>query len=146
MVDQLCELAQGVTKIAKDVGRDGVLGGQAVVHGVEGTWKNLTDNVNGMAMNLTTQVREIADVTTAVGKGDLTKKVTASVKGEILDLKDTINAMVDRLNQFAAEVSRVTREVGTDGTLGRQARVENVDGRRRDLTDNVNTMAANLTS
>ena len=146
MVDQLCELAQGVTKLAKDVGTDGMLGGQAVVHGIEGTWKHLTDNVNGMAMNLTTQVREIADVTTAVAKGDLTKKVTACVKGEILDLKDTINAMVDRLNQFAAEVSRVAREVGTDGTLGGQARVENVDGRWRDLTDNVNTMAANLTS
>lgn len=146
MVDQLNELAQAVTKIAKDVGTDGVLGGQAVVHGVEGTWKNLTENVNGMAMNLTTQVREIADVTTAVAKGDLTKKVTADVKGEILDLKDTINSMVDRLNRFAFEVSRVAREVGTDGTLGGQARVENVEGKWRDLTDNVNTMAQNLTS
>ncbi|OJJ50589.1 hypothetical protein ASPZODRAFT_126482 [Penicilliopsis zonata CBS 506.65] len=146
MVDQLREFAQEVTKIAKDVGTDGVLGGQAVVHGVEGTWKDLTDNVNGMAMNLTTQVREIANVTTAVAKGDLTKKVTADVKGEILDLKDTINAMVDRLNRFAFEVSRVAREVGTDGTLGGQARVENVEGKWRDLTDNVNTMAQNLTS
>jgi osomolarity two-component system sensor histidine kinase NIK1 len=146
MVDQLNELAQAVTKIAKDVGTDGVLGGQAVVHGVEGTWQHLTDNVNGMAMNLTTQVREIADVTTAVAKGDLTKKVTADVKGEILDLKDTINSMVDRLNRFAFEVSRVAREVGTDGTLGGQARVENVEGKWRDLTGNVNTMAQNLTS
>jgi osomolarity two-component system sensor histidine kinase NIK1 len=146
MVDQLRTFAQEVTKIAKEVGTDGVLGGQAVVHGVEGTWKQLTDNVNGMAMNLTTQVREIADVTTAVARGDLTTKVTADVQGEMLDLKDTINGMVDRLNRFASEVSRVAREVGTDGTLGGQARVENVEGLWRDITDNVNTMAHNLTS
>ncbi|GFG18010.1 DRK1 histidine kinase [Aspergillus lentulus] len=146
MVDQLREFAQEVTKIAKDVGTDGVLGGQAFVHGVEGIWKQLTDNVNGMAMNLTTQVREIADVTTAVARGDLTRKVTADVQGEILDLKDTINGMVDRLNRFAAEVSRVAREVGTDGALGGQARVENVEGQWKDVTDNVNTMAHNLTS
>jgi osomolarity two-component system sensor histidine kinase NIK1 len=129
IVDQLRTFAQEVTKIAKEVGTDGVLGGQAVVHGVEGTWKHLTDNVNGMAMNLTTQVREIADVTTAVARGDLTRKVTADVQGEILDLKDTINGMLDRLNRFASEVSRVAREVGTDGTLGGQARVENVERR-----------------
>lgn len=145
MVDQLREFAFEVSRVAREVGSDGVLGGQAVVHGVEGTWKNLTDNVNRMASNLTQQVREIADVTTAVARGDLTKKVTADVKGEILDLKLTINAMVDRLNQFAFEVSRVAREVGTDGTLGGQAQVENVEGRWRDLTDNVNTMAQNLT-
>ncbi|CAL5875239.1 uncharacterized protein PFLUO_LOCUS9543 [Penicillium psychrofluorescens] len=145
MVDQLREFAQEVTKIAKDVGFYGKLGGQAVVHGVEGIWEDLTNNVNTMANRLTTQVREIADVTTAVAKGDLTKKVTADVNGEILDLKLTINAMVDRLNQFAFEVSRVAREVGTDGTLGGQAQVENVEGLWRDLTDNVNTMAQNLT-
>ncbi|KAM5472096.1 histidine kinase osmosensor [Microsporum ferrugineum] len=145
MVDQLKQFAQEVTKIAKEVGTDGMLGGQATVHDVEGTWKDLTENVNGMAMNLTTQVREIADVTTAVAKGDLTKKVTAEVKGEILDLKNTINSMVDRLNTFAFEVSKVAREVGTDGTLGGQAKVDNVEGKWKDLTDNVNTMAQNLT-
>ncbi|KAJ5137723.1 CheY-like superfamily [Penicillium atrosanguineum] len=145
MVDQLREFAFEVSRVAREVGSDGTLGGQAVVHGVEGTWKNLTDNVNRMASNLTQQVREIAKVTTAVARGDLTMKVTADVKGEILDLKLTINAMVDRLNQFAFEVSRVAREVGTDGTLGGQAQVENVEGRWRDLTDNVNTMAQNLT-
>lgn len=145
MVDQLRQFAQEVTKIAKEVGTDGVLGGQATVHDVEGTWKDLTENVNGMANNLTTQVREIADVTTAVAKGDLTKKVTAKVKGEILGLKMTINGMVDRLNTFAFEVSKVAREVGTDGTLGGQAKVDNVEGKWKDLTDNVNTMAQNLT-
>ncbi|KAJ5676160.1 CheY-like superfamily [Penicillium macrosclerotiorum] len=145
MVDQLREFAFEVSRVAREVGSDGTLGGQAVVHGVEGTWKNLTDNVNCMASNLTQQVREIAKVTTAVARGDLTMKVTADVKGEILDLKLTINAMVDRLNQFAFEVSRMAREVGTDGTLGGQAQVENVEGRWRDLTDNVNTMAQNLT-
>jgi osomolarity two-component system sensor histidine kinase NIK1 len=146
MVDQLRQFAQEVTKIAKEVGTDGVLGGQATVNDVEGTWKDLTENVNRMANNLTTQVREIADVTTAVAKGDLTKKVTANVQGEILDLKSTINGMVDRLNTFAFEVSKVAREVGTDGTLGGQAKVDNVDGKWKDLTDNVNTMAQNLTS
>ncbi|CAI7664377.1 CheY-like superfamily [Penicillium manginii] len=145
MVDQLREFAFEVSRVAREVGSDGTLGGQAVVHGVEGTWKSLTDNVNIMASNLTQQVREIAKVTTAVARGNLTMKVTADVKGEILDLKLTINAMVDRLNQFAFEVSRVAREVGTDGTLGGQAQVENVEGRWRDLTDNVNTMAQNLT-
>ncbi|EXJ86280.1 hypothetical protein A1O1_06650 [Capronia coronata CBS 617.96] len=145
MVDQLQQFAQEVTILAKEVGTDGVLGGQATVHDVEGTWKALTENVNGMAMNLTTQVREIAAVTTAVANGDLSKKVTADVQGEILDLKITINSMVDRLNTFAFEVSKVAREVGTDGTLGGQAKVDNVQGKWRDLTDNVNTMASNLT-
>ncbi|KAH8424143.1 histidine kinase osmosensor [Aspergillus melleus] len=145
MVDQLRQFAQEVTKIAREVGTDGVLGGQATVHDVEGVWKDLTESVNGMAMNLTTQVREIADVTTAVSVGDLTKKVTANVKGEIADLKDTINSMVDRLGRFAFEVSKVAREVGVDGTLGGQAVVVNVEGSWKDLTDNVNTMAHNLT-
>lgn len=145
MVDQLRQFAQEVTKIAKEVGSDGILGGQATVHDVEGTWKDLTENVNGMANNLTTQVREIATVTTAVANGDLSKKVTADVQGEILDLKLTINSMVDRLNTFAFEVSKVAREVGTDGTLGGQAEVENVQGKWRELTDNVNVMANNLT-
>ena len=146
MVDQLHQFAQEVTKISKEVGTDGVLGGQATVHDVEGTWRDLTENVNHMAMNLTTQVREIAAVTTAVANGDLSKKVTANVQGEILSLKITINSMVDRLNTFAFEVSKVAREVGTDGTLGGQAEVRNVEGKWRDLTDNVNTMASNLTN
>lgn len=146
MVDQLQQFAQEVTYLAKEVGTNGVLGGQATVHDVEGVWKDLTENVNGMAMNLTTQVREIAAVTTAVANGDLSKKVTADVQGEILDLKVTINSMVDRLNTFAFEVSKVAREVGTDGTLGGQAKVDNVQGKWRDLTDNVNTMASNLTA
>ena len=145
MVDQLRQFAQEVTKIARAVGTDGELGGQATVHDVEGTWKDLTDNVNVMAMNLTTQVREIASVTTAVARGDLSRKVTAEVKGEILDLKVTINSMVDRLNNFAFEVSKVAREVGTDGTLGGQAKVENVEGKWAELTNNVNIMAFNLT-
>ncbi|KEF56676.1 uncharacterized protein A1O9_06865 [Exophiala aquamarina CBS 119918] len=145
MVGQLQQFAQEVTYLAKEVGTNGVLGGQATVHDVEGVWKDLTENVNGMAMNLTTQVREIAAVTTAVANGDLSKKVTADVQGEILDLKVTINSMVDRLNTFAFEVSKVAREVGTDGTLGGQAKVDNVQGKWRDLTDNVNTMASNLT-
>jgi osomolarity two-component system sensor histidine kinase NIK1 len=145
MVDQLQQFAQEVTKIAREVGTEGRLGGQATVHGVEGTWKDLTENVNIMAMNLTTQVREIAEVTTAVAKGDLSKKVGAEVKGEILALKSTINTMVDRLNAFAFEVSKVAREVGTEGQLGGQAEVENVEGKWKDLTDNVNTMAQNLT-
>ena len=145
MVDQLRQFAQEVTKIAKAVGTDGELGGQATVHDVEGTWKDLTQNVNIMAMNLTTQVREIASVTTAVAKGDLSQKVNAEVKGEILNLKITINGMVDRLNNFAFEVSKVAREVGTDGTLGGQANVENVEGKWAELTQNVNIMANNLT-
>ncbi|KAF3005317.1 histidine kinase osmosensor [Penicillium rubens] len=135
MVDQLRQFAHEVTKIAKEVGTDGVLGGQATVNDVEGTWKDLTENVNRMANNLTTQVREIADVTTAVAKGDLTKKVTANVQGEMLDLKST-----------PSTACKVAREVGTDGTLGGQAKVDNVEGKWKDLTDNVNTMAQNLTS
>ncbi|KAK0942220.1 histidine kinase osmosensor [Friedmanniomyces endolithicus] len=146
MVDQLRQFAIQVTKIAREVGTEGRLGGQATVHGVEGTWKDLTENVNGMANNLTTQVREIAEVTTAVAKGDLSKKVEAEVQGEILALKNTINQMVDRLRTFAFEVSKVAREVGTEGTLGGQAEVKNVEGKWKDLTDNVNTMANNLTS
>ncbi|KAG9809821.1 hypothetical protein KCU68_g21157, partial [Aureobasidium melanogenum] len=146
MVDQLRQFAHEVTKIAREVGTEGRLGGQATVHGVEGTWKDLTENVNGMANNLTTQVREIAHVTKAVARGDLSKKVGAEVKGEILELKVTINTMVDRLSTFAFEVSKVAREVGTEGVLGGQAQVENVEGKWKDLTDNVNTMANNLTN
>lgn len=146
MVDQLRQFAHEVTKIAREVGTEGRLGGQATVHGVEGTWKDLTENVNGMANNLTTQVREIAEVTTAVARGDLSKKVQAEVKGEILELKVTINTMVDRLSTFAFQVSKVAREVGTEGTLGGQAEVANVEGKWKDLTDNVNTMASNLTN
>ncbi|CAI6055082.1 hypothetical protein V2G26_014072 [Clonostachys chloroleuca] len=145
MVDQLQQFAREVTKIAREVGTEGRLGGQATVHDVEGTWRDLTENVNGMAMNLTTQVREIAKVTTAVAKGDLTKKIGVEVKGEILEMKNTINQMVDRLSTFAFEVSKVAREVGTDGTLGGQAQVANVEGKWKDLTENVNTMASNLT-
>ncbi|KAH7137883.1 hypothetical protein EDB81DRAFT_693149 [Dactylonectria macrodidyma] len=145
MVDQLQQFAREVTKIAREVGTEGRLGGQATVHDVEGTWRDLTENVNGMAMNLTTQVREIAKVTTAVAKGDLTKKIGVEVQGEILELKNTINQMVDRLGTFAVEVSKVAREVGTDGTLGGQAQVANVEGKWKDLTENVNTMASNLT-
>jgi len=146
MVDQLQQFAREVTKIAREVGTEGRLGGQATVHDVEGTWRDLTENVNGMAMNLTTQVREIAKVTTAVARGDLTKKIGVEVQGEIASLKDTINTMVDRLGTFAFEVSKVAREVGTDGTLGGQAQVDNVEGKWKDLTENVNTMASNLTS
>ncbi|KAH8602669.1 hypothetical protein B0O99DRAFT_6044 [Bisporella sp. PMI_857] len=146
MVDQLQQFAREVTKIAREVGTEGRLGGQATVHDVEGTWKDLTENVNGMAQNLTTQVREIAKVTTAVAQGDLTQKMEVMVQGEIATLKDTINTMVDRLGTFAFEVSKVAREVGTDGTLGGQAKVDNVEGKWKDLTENVNTMATNLTS
>lgn len=146
MVDQLQQFAREVTKIAREVGTEGKLGGQATVHDVQGTWRDLTENVNGMAMNLTTQVREIAKVTTAVARGDLTKKIGVEVQGEIASLKDTINTMVDRLGTFAFEVSKVAREVGTDGTLGGQAQVDNVEGKWKDLTENVNTMASNLTS
>lgn len=145
MVDQLQQFAREVTKIAREVGTEGRLGGQATVHDVEGTWRDLTENVNGMAMNLTTQVREIARITTAVARGDLTKKIGVPAQGEILDLKNTINTMVDRLGTFAFEVSKVAREVGTDGTLGGQAQVDNVEGKWKDLTENVNTMASNLT-
>jgi HAMP domain-containing protein/CheY-like chemotaxis protein/signal transduction histidine kinase len=145
MVEQLRSFAAEVTRVAREVGTDGRLGGQAVVPGVGGTWKDLTDNVNLLAANLTTQVRNIAEVTTAVARGDLSRKITVDVKGEILELKNTINTMVDQLNAFAAEVTRVAREVGTDGSLGGQAQVPGVAGTWKDLTDNVNVMAANLT-
>jgi len=145
MVEQLRSFAAEVTRVAREVGTDGRLGGQAVVPGVGGTWKDLTDNVNLLAANLTTQVRNIAEVTTAVARGDLSRKITVDVKGEILELKDTINTMVDQLNAFAAEVTRVAREVGTEGKLGGQAQVPGVAGTWKDLTDNVNVMAANLT-
>ena len=145
MVDQLRSFAAEVTRVAREVGTDGKLGGQAVVPGVAGTWKDLTDSVNAMAGNLTSQVRNIAEVTTAVARGDLSRKITVDVKGEILQLKETINTMVDQLNSFAAEVTRVAREVGTEGKLGGQAQVPGVAGTWKDLTDNVNVMAANLT-
>ncbi len=145
MVDQLNGFASEVSRVAREVGTEGKLGGQAQVSGVAGTWKDLTDNVNSMANNLTTQVRNIADVTTAVAKGDLSRKITVDVRGEILELKNTINTMVDQLNAFASEVSRVAREVGTEGKLGGQAQVSGVAGTWKDLTDNVNLMAANLT-
>jgi HAMP domain-containing protein/signal transduction histidine kinase/CheY-like chemotaxis protein len=145
MVDQLNSFASEVTRVAREVGTEGKLGGQAQVKGVAGTWKDLTDNVNLMAANLTGQVRNIADVTTAVAKGDLSKKITVDVRGEILELKNTINTMVDQLNSFASEVTRVAREVGTEGKLGGQAQVPGVAGTWKDLTDNVNMMAANLT-
>jgi HAMP domain-containing protein/CheY-like chemotaxis protein/signal transduction histidine kinase len=145
MVDQLRSFASEVTRVAREVGTDGKLGGQAVVPGVAGTWKDLTDSVNAMAGNLTAQVRNIAEVTTAVARGDLSRKITVDVKGEILELKDTINTMVDQLNAFAGEVTRVAREVGTEGKLGGQAQVLGVGGTWKDLTDNVNFMASNLT-
>jgi HAMP domain-containing protein/signal transduction histidine kinase/DNA-binding response OmpR family regulator len=145
MVDQLRSFASEVTRLAREVGTEGKLGGQAKVEGVSGTWKDLTDNVNSMAGNLTSQVRNIADVTTAVANGDLSKKITVDVKGEILELKDTINTMVDQLNSFASEVTRVAREVGTEGKLGGQADVKGVAGTWKDLTDSVNFMAGNLT-
>ncbi|WP_010583405.1 HAMP domain-containing protein [Schlesneria paludicola] len=146
MVDQLSSFAAEVTRVAREVGTEGKLGGQAEVRDVAGTWKDLTDNVNSMASNLTGQVRNIADVTKAVANGDLSKKITVDVKGEILELKDTINTMVDQLNSFASEVTRVAREVGTEGKLGGQADVQGVSGTWKDLTDNVNFMAGNLTS
>ena len=146
MVDQLSSFASEVTRVAREVGTEGKLGGQAVVSGVSGTWKDLTDNVNFMASNLTSQVRNIAEVTTAVANGDLSKKITVDVKGEILELKNTINTMVDQLSSFAAEVTRVAGEVGTEGKLGGQAQVKGVSGTWKDLTENVNFMASNLTS
>jgi CheY-like chemotaxis protein/HAMP domain-containing protein/putative methionine-R-sulfoxide reductase with GAF domain len=146
MVDQLNRFAGEVTRVAREVGTDGRLGGQANVPGVAGTWKDLTDNVNSMASNLTAQVRNIAEVTTAVARGDLSRKITVDVKGEILELKNTINTMVDQLNAFAGEVTRVAREVGTEGKLGGQAQVPGVGGTWKDLTDNVNFMASNLTA
>ncbi|HXD47762.1 MAG TPA: HAMP domain-containing protein, partial [Gemmatimonadaceae bacterium] len=145
MVEKLRIFADEVSRVAREVGTEGVLGGQANVPGVAGTWKGLTDNVNAMAGNLTAQVRNIADVTTAVAKGDLSRKITVNVQGEVLELKNTINVMVDQLNAFASEVTRVAKEVGTEGKLGGQARVEGVSGTWRDLTENVNGMAANLT-
>src|SRR5262245_30601682 len=146
MLDQLNSFASEVTRVAREVGTEGKLGGQACVEGVAGTWKDLTDNVNAMAANLTGQVRNIAEVTTAVATGDLSKKITVDVKGEILELKNTVNTMVDQLNSFASEVTRVAGEVGTEGKLGGQANVRGVAGTWKDLTDNVNSMASNLTS
>ena len=145
MVNQLNSFASEVTRVAREVGTEGRLGGQAIVRGVAGVWKDLTDNVNSMAGNLTDQVRNIAEVTTAVANGDLSKKITVNVKGEIQQLKNTINAMVDQLNSFASEVTRVVREVGTEGELGGQAQVKGVAGVWKDLTDSVNRMAGNLT-
>src|SRR6266850_6913537 len=146
MVEQLRSFASEVTRVAREVGTDGKLGGQAQVPGVAGTWKDLTDNVNFMASNLTAQVRNIAQVTTAVARGDLSHKITVDVSGEILELKQTMNTMVDQLNAFAGEVTRVAREVGTEGRLGGQAQVPGVAGTWKDLTDNVNSMASNLTA
>src|SRR6266576_2705098 len=146
MVDQLRSFASEVTRVAREVGTEGILGGQAKVEGVSGTWKALTDSVNSMASNLTSQVRNIAAVTTAVANGDLSKKITVKVKGEILELKNTINTMVDQLSSFASEVTRVAREVGTEGKLGGQADVKGVAGTWKDLTENVNLMAGNLTA
>src|SRR5687767_2214840 len=146
MVDQLSASASEVTRVAREVGTEGILGGQASVQGVSGTWKDLTDNVNSMAANLTNQVRNIALVTTAVANGDLSQKITVDVRGEMLELKETINSMVEKLRTFADEVTRVAREVGTEGRLGGQANVPGVGGTWKDLTDNVNYMASNLTT
>src|SRR5438045_3977396 len=146
MVEQLRSFASEVTRVAREVGTEGRLGVQAVVVGVGGTWKDLTDSVNAMGANLTAQVRNIAEVTTAVARGDLSRKITVDVKGEILALKNTINTMVDQLRSFAAEVTRVAREVGLEGKLGGQAQVKGVAGVWKDLTNNVNSMASNLTS
>src|SRR5687768_8849550 len=146
MTDTLRAFAAEVTRVAREVGTEGKLGGQARVEGVSGTWKDLTDNVNSMASKLTNQVGKSADVATAVARGDLSQKITADVQGEILELKNTMNTMVDQLSSFADEVTRVAREVGTEGMLGGQARVEGVSGTWKDLTDNVNFMASNLTS
>src|SRR6476646_4935257 len=146
MVDQLSSFASEVTRVAREVGSEGKLGGQADVKGVAGTWKDLTDSVNSMASNLTNQVRNIAGVTTAVAKGDLSTKITVDARGEILELKNTINTMVDQLNGFASEVTRVAREVGTEGKLGGQAEVKGVAGVWKDLTISVNSMASNLTN
>src|SRR6202008_3688087 len=145
MVDQLNAFAAEVTRVAREVGPEGKLGGQADVKEVSGVWKDLTDNVNSMGSNLTGQVRNIAEVATAIARGDLSRKITVDVRGEILQLKETINTMVDQLNSFAAEVTRVAREVGTEGKLGGQAVVPGVAGTWKDLTDNVNSMASNLT-
>src|SRR5688500_7132230 len=144
--DQLPPFADEVTRVAREVGTEGVLGGQADVKGVSGTWRDLTESVNGMASNLTEQVRQIAQVTTAVGEGDLTQKVTVEARGEVAALAETINRMVDQLSSFAAEVTRVAREVGTEGQLGGQAEVEGVSGTWRNLTESVNQLAGNLTT
>src|SRR5437899_7697846 len=146
MTKTLSIFAQQVTNVARTVGVEGKLGAQAEVPGVAGTWKDLTDNVNLLANNLTAQVRNIADVTTSVAKGDLSRKITVDAKGEVLELKNTINTMVDQLNAFTAEVTRVAREVGTEGRLGGQAEVGGVAGMWKDLTENVNFMASNLTA
>jgi HAMP domain-containing protein len=146
MVDQLNSFSSEVTRVALEVGTEGKLGGQAQVKGVAGTWKDLTDSVNQMASNLTGQVRNIAEVTTAVAKGDLSRQITVDVKGEILELKNTINTMVDQLNSFSSEVTRVAREVGSEGKLGGQAKVKGVGGVWKDLTDSVNQMGSNLTA
>src|SRR5205809_391767 len=146
MVDQLNAFASEVTRVAREVGTEGKLGGQAQVPGVGGTWKDLTDNVNSMASNLTAQVRNIAEVTTAVARGDLTKKITVDVKGEIRSEERSVEKMVEQLSSFASEVKRVAREVGTEGKLGGQAQVEGVSGTWKDLTDSVNLMAGNLTA
>src|SRR3984893_1778238 len=146
MVDQLNALAGEVTRVAREVGTEGKLGGQAEVKGVGGVWKDLTESVNSMAGNLTAQVRNIAEVTTAVANGDLSRKITVDVRGEILELKNTINVMVDQLNAFAGEVTRVAREVGTEGKLGGQAVVRGGGGTWKDLTESVNSMASNLTA
>src|SRR5207244_3455506 len=146
MVDQLSSFASEVTRVAREVGTEGKLGGQADVKGIAGTWKDLTDKVNLMVSNLTVQLRDMSKVSTAIASGDLTQKITADVRGEILELKDTINTMVDQLRSFAAEVTRVAREVGTEGKLGGQAQVSGIGGTWKDLTDSVNFMASNLTA
>ena len=146
MVDQLSAFADQVTRLATEVGTEGKLGGQADVRGVSGTWRHLTDAVNSMANNLTEQVRNISQVATAIAQGDLQKKIVVDAKGEILELKNTINTMVDQLSAFADQVTRVAREVGTEGKLGGQASIEGVRGTWKDLTDNVNSMASNLTT
>src|SRR5205807_3470181 len=146
MLLQLSSFSSEVTRVAREVGTEGKLGGQAEVGGVSGVWRDLTDNVNFMASNLTDQVRNVAQVTTAVAQGDLSKKITVDARGEILELKDTINTMVDQLSAFAAEVTRVAREVGTEGILGGQAEAEGVSGTWKRLTENVNLMASNLTT
>ncbi|HEX6788672.1 MAG TPA: HAMP domain-containing protein, partial [Gaiellaceae bacterium] len=146
MVDQLSSFADEVTRVAREVGTDGKLGGQAKVKGVSGVWKDLTDNVNTLADNLTTQVRNIAEVTTAVANGDLSKQITVDVRGEVAELKNTINTMVDQLSSFADEVTRVAREVGEEGKLGGQAQVKGVSGTWKDLTESVNGLASNLTT
>ena len=146
MVDQLSTFADEVTRVAREVGTEGRLGGQAQVKGVSGVWRGLTENVNTLAGNLTGQVRNIAEVTTAVANGDLSRKITVEAAGEVAELKNTVNRMVDQLSEFADEVTRVAREVGTEGRLGGQAQVKGVSGVWKDLTDNVNTLAGNLTS